>query len=198
MRDKEIIDFELQLKDLETIESRIIKAKKLAKIGNKDGKVLLDLLEQYKVHLESGNSARSIDIEDEKKPKDLFLLTDKPVLYVCNVDEASIITGNKYVEAIKEIIKDENANLLVIAAQTEADIAELDEYEERQMFLEDLGLKVTIIEKDSRLGGVCLNVGCIPSKTLLVQAPSKTQSTEVIEQTLFIISFPSESTSSEN
>lgn len=147
VRDKEIIDFELQLKDLETVEARIIKAKKLAKVGNKEGKILLDLLEQYKAHLESGKPARSIDIEDEKKPTDLFLLTDKPVLYVCNVDEGSITSGNTYVEAIREATKAENAEILVIAAQTEADIAELDEYEERQMFLEDLGLKEAGVAK---------------------------------------------------
>jgi GTP-binding protein YchF len=140
VRDKEIIDYELLLKDLETLETRLQKAQKLAKLGDKAGKTLLETLEIYKNHLESGKPARSVDIDEEKKPKDLFLLTEKPVLYVCNVDEASILTGNAYVEAVKEAVKSENAEVLVIAAQTEAEIAELDSYEERKMFLDDLGL----------------------------------------------------------
>lgn len=158
VRDKEIIDYELQFKDLETIESRLEKAKKLVKIGDKTGKVLYDILLKYKEHLEAGNPARSIDIEEEKKPKDLFLLTDKPVMYVCNVDEASILTGNKHVDAVKEATKAENAEVLVIAAQTEADIAELDEYEERKMFLDDLGLNEAGVAKLIRAAYSLLNL----------------------------------------
>ncbi len=158
VRDKEIIDYELQLKDLETIETRIQKAQKLAKVGDKAGKTLLEVLETYKKHIESGKPARSVDIDEEKRPKDLFLLTEKPVMYVCNVDEASILTGNKYVDAIKEAVKDENAMVLVIAAQTEAEIAELEEYEERKMFLEDLGLAEAGVAKLIRSAYSLLNL----------------------------------------
>ena len=99
---------------------------------------------QYKEALEAGKSARTVtfDTEDEQQAaKNLFLLTSKPVLYVCNVDDTSAANGNKYVDAVREAIKDENAQLLIISAQTEADIAELESYEEKQMFLEDMGLK---------------------------------------------------------
>jgi len=158
VRDKEIIDFELQLKDLETIEARILKAQKLAKVGDKAGKTLHEMLLKYKTHLESGQPARSVDIEEDKRPKDLFLLTDKPVMYVCNVDEASILTGNAHVEAVRAATKDENAEILVIAAQTEADIAELEEYEERKMFLDDLGLKEAGVAKLIRTAYSLLNL----------------------------------------
>lgn len=143
VRDKEIIDTELQLKDLETIESRIAKVQKQAQTGgDKTAKRIYDILSQYKTILEQGKSARTIELdkEDQKLMYDLHLLTDKPVLYVCNVDEASAVNGNALVDAVKEAIKDENAQLLIVAAATEADIAELETYEERQMFLEEVGL----------------------------------------------------------
>ncbi len=144
VRDKEIIDTELQLKDLETIENRLAKTEKLATIGgNKEAKVELGVLQAYKAALESGKSARTVQFESKEEQQaahDLFLLTSKPVLYVCNVDEASAVSGNAYVEAVREAVKDEGAEILVIAARTEADIAELESYEERQMFLEDAGL----------------------------------------------------------
>ena len=145
IRDKEIIDTELQLKDLETVEARISKVQKQAQTGgDKMAKRLYDILIQYKTALEQGRSARTIKLdnkEDQKLANDLFLLTDKPVLYVCNVDESSAVSGNKYVEMVREAIKEESADLLVVAAKTESEIAELETYEERQMFLEEVGLK---------------------------------------------------------
>lgn len=144
IRDKEIIDTELQLKDLETIEGRIAKVQKQAQSGgDKAAKRLLEILLQYKDALEKGLSARTVVIdnkEDQKLAHDLFLLTSKPVLYVCNVDEASAVKGNKYVDMVRELVKTENAELLIVAAKTEAEIAELETYEERQMFLEEAGL----------------------------------------------------------
>ncbi|MBO5182297.1 MAG: redox-regulated ATPase YchF [Paraprevotella sp.] len=145
VRDKEIIDTELQLKDLETIENRIKRVEKVAKVGgDKQAKIEYDVLLQYKEALEQGRSARTVsfDTEDEMAAaKNLFLLTSKPVLYVCNVDDQSAAAGNPYVEAVREAIKGEEADVLIISAQTEADIAELESYEEKQMFLEDMGLK---------------------------------------------------------
>ncbi len=143
VRDKEIIDTELQLKDLETIEGRIERLEKQARHGN-DPKIkkMFELALRYKTVLEQGKSARTLELFDEeaKIAREFFLLTNKPVMYVCNVDEASAKTGNKYVEAVKAAVKDENAELLMIAAATEADIAELETYEEKQLFLEELGL----------------------------------------------------------
>ena len=145
VRDKEIIDTELQLKDLETVEARIKKTEKIAMVGHdKDAKVEYDLLVRYKEALLQGKSARTVEfINDDEAAasKNMFLLTTKPVLYVCNVDDASAKEGNQYVEAVREAIKDEDAELIIISAQTEADIAELEDYEEKQMFLEDMGLE---------------------------------------------------------
>ena len=144
VRDKEIIDTELLLKDLETIESRIGKVQKQAAIGEKAAKRQYEILCRYKEAIEGGKAARTVEIdnkEDAKWVQELCLLTNKPVLYVCNVDEASITNGNAYVDAVREAIKEENAELLVVAAATEADIAELDSYEERQIFLEELGIE---------------------------------------------------------
>ncbi|MBW8325747.1 MAG: redox-regulated ATPase YchF [Prolixibacteraceae bacterium] len=150
VRDKETIDIELQLKDLETVESRIAKVEKQAKAGNDiEAKRMYKILSTYKDVLVQGKSARTVEIDDQdvKLVKDLQLLTNKPILYVCNVDEASVVTGNAYVEAVKEAIKDENAEMLMIAAATEADIADLESFEERQMFLEDLGLQESGVNK---------------------------------------------------
>ena len=145
VRDKEVIDTELQLKDLETVETRIKRVEKQANVGgDKMAKVELGLLLRYKEALEQGKSARVVELEnadEEAVAKQMFLLTTKPVLYVCNVDDQSAKTGNSYVEAVREAIKDEEAQLLIISAQTEADIAELESYEEKQMFLEDMGLE---------------------------------------------------------
>ncbi len=151
VRDKEIIDTELQLKDLETIENRLEKLEKQAKHGNDPkAKKMVEVAKKYKEVLESGQSARTLQLKSEEEvkiAKDFFLLTNKPVLYACNVDEASAKTGNTFVEQVKEAIKDEDAELLVIAAATEADIAELEEYEEKQLFLEELGLKEPGVNK---------------------------------------------------
>lgn len=145
VRDKEIIDYELQLKDLETIESRIQKVQKQAQTGgDKVAKQTYDILVKYKEALEQGKSARTVQFEtkDEQKiAKELFLLTSKPVLYVCNVDEASAVNGNKYVEMVREAIKEEGAELLVVAAKIESEIAEFETYEEREMFLSEIGLE---------------------------------------------------------
>lgn len=143
VRDKEIIDTELQLKDLETIESRISKVQKQAQTGgDKQAKAMYDIYVLYRDALLQGKSARTVVLDelDRKLVKDLYLLTDKPVMYVCNVDEASAVSGNAYVEAVREAVKEEGAEILVVAAATEADIAELETYEERQMFLEEVGL----------------------------------------------------------
>ena len=144
VRDKGIIDTELQLKDLETIENRIAKVAKQAQTGgDKIAKRQYDILMRYKEVLEQGLCARTLELDKEERKvvSDLNLLTDKPVLYVCNVDEASAVTGNAHTEAVKAAIADEKAEMLIVAAATEADIAELETYEERQMFLEDMGLK---------------------------------------------------------
>ncbi len=145
VRDKEIIDYELQLKDLETIESRIQKVQKQAQTGgDKVAKLTFDVLVKYKEALEQGKSARTVQFEskdEQKAARELFLLTSKPVLYVCNVDEGSAVNGNEYVDMVRESIKDEDADILIVAAKTESDIAELDTYEDRQMFLEEVGLE---------------------------------------------------------
>ena len=145
VRDKEVVDLELQIKDLETVESRLAKSQKQATTGgDKNAKKLVDLLLRYKEALEQGKSCRTVDLTNEEEvalAKDLYLLTNKPVMYVCNVDDASAATGNKYVDAVREAVKDENAEILVISAKTESEIAEMDSYEDRQMFLEEMGLK---------------------------------------------------------
>ena len=145
VRDKEIIDYELTLKDLETVESRLAKTLKQAQTGgDKLAKMQYEVLRQIKEALDKGLPARSVhfDTPDEQKFfRELFLLTAKPVLYVCNVDDASAVSGNKYVDAVREAIKDEDADLLIVAAQTESEIAELDTWEERQEFLNEIGLE---------------------------------------------------------
>jgi GTP-binding protein YchF len=142
IRDKEIIDTELQLKDLDSIEKKIQKVAKGAQIGDKEQKKAFDVLTVYKNHLLSGKSARTAPVAEEDKEyiEDIWLLTAKPVMYVCNVEEKSVNTGNAYVEKVKAAVKDENAQVLIISAQIESEIAQLDSYEERQMFLDDLGL----------------------------------------------------------
>ena len=160
VRDKEIIDTELQLKDLETVESRITKVQKQAVTGDKTAKRLFDILSRYKAALEQGKSARTVELdkEDRKVTSDLHLLTDKPVLYVCNVDEKSAVSGNAHVEAVREAIREENAQMLIVAAATEADIAELETYEERQMFLEEAGLEESGVNRLIRAAYSLLNL----------------------------------------
>ena len=144
VRDKEVVDLELQIKDLETVSARIAKVQKQATTGgDKEAKKLLALLLRYKDALEQGKSCRSVALlndEEAALAHDLFLLTNKPVLYVCNVDDASVVDGNRYVDAVREAVKDEHAEILVISARTESEIAEMEDYEDRQMFLEEMGL----------------------------------------------------------
>jgi len=144
IRDKEIIDTELQIKDLEAVDTRMKKVEKQAKTGNDpDAKKLYEVLGILKEHLEKGRSVRSAPIEPEQRVLiyDLFLLTDKPVLYVCNVDEASAKNGNAYVEKVREAVKDENAEIIVLAVALESDIAQLESYDEKMLFLDEVGLE---------------------------------------------------------
>ncbi len=144
VRDKEVVDTELQIKDLETVESRIAKVQKQANTGgDKDAKKLLDLLLRYKSALEAGKSCRTVELgsDEEAMAHDLFLLTNKPVMYVCNVDDSSAVNGNAYVDAVREATKDENAEILIISARTESDIAEMESYEDRKMFLDEMGIE---------------------------------------------------------
>ncbi len=150
IRDKETIDIELQLKDLDTVEKRMEKVKKAAKTGNKEAQAELALLERIYDTLMAGKSVRTIEPanQDEEEFLEAFqLITAKPVLYVCNVDEDAAVNGNAYVEQVRELVKDEDAEVIVLAVGTEADITELETYEERQMFLEDLGLSEPGVSK---------------------------------------------------
>ena len=161
IRDKETIDMELQLKDLETVEKKLDKVKKAARTGDKVALKELDLLTKVKENLEAAISVRAIDFTEKEREEfitPLQLLTDKPVLYVCNVDESSAVSGNDYVNKVLEAVKDENAEVLVLAVATEADIMELEEYEERQMFLEDLGLEEPGVSKLIRSAYKLLNL----------------------------------------
>ena len=143
LRDKEIIDIELQLKDLETVEKRLEKVHRAARTGDKDAQKLHALLSQIKMGLEAAKNVRQLDFSDKEREeviRGLQLLTDKPVLYVCNVSESDAATGNALVEEVQAIAAAENAEVLTLAVSIEADINELDTFEERQVFLEDLGL----------------------------------------------------------
>ena len=162
VRDKEVVDMELQIKDLETVENRIKKVEKQATTGgDKEAKKLLALLKRYQEVLLQGKSCRTVvpeNAEEEQMARDLYLLTNKPVMYVCNVDEASAVKGNAYVDAVRAAVADEHAEILVIAAKTESEIAEIEEYEDRQMFLEEMGLEesgvVRLIQGAYRLLGL--------------------------------------------
>ncbi|MBS1731030.1 MAG: redox-regulated ATPase YchF [Bacteroidetes bacterium] len=142
IRDKEIIDTELQLKDLETLDKRISKAEKMSK-SDKEAANSLEILKGLKSHIEKGENARSFEASKtdwEKYITELFLLTAKPVIYVCNVDEKSVVTGNIHTEAFKKSVAQENAEILFISAAIESDIAQMENYDDRQLFLEDMGL----------------------------------------------------------
>ena len=143
VRDKETIDFELQIKDLETITKIRDKNIRTAKSGNKDAQKIVTSLEKYITHLESGKSARSLDATESDLDviSDLHLLTAKPILYVCNVDENTMKSGNKHVDAVRELVKDEDAEILLIATAIESEIADLEDFEEQKMFLEEMGLE---------------------------------------------------------
>ena len=143
IRDKETIDLELQLKDLETVEKRLEKVSRAARTGNKEAIKELEVLNQLQQGLSAATSVRALSISDGDRQSyvnSMQLLTDKPVLYVCNVDESSAVNGNAYVNQVRQVAETEQADVLVLAVSTEADINELDTYEERQLFLDDMGL----------------------------------------------------------
>lgn len=145
VRDMEVINYELQLKDLETVDSRLVKTEKAAKVGaDKTAKMQVSVLQKYKEALEQGKPARSVELdgaEEQKFAKELFLLTNKPVLYVCNVDDASAVNGNAYTEKVRQAAEAEGAGVMIVSARTESEIAELDTAEERREFLEEMGLE---------------------------------------------------------
>ena len=143
VRDKDVIDMELQLKDLEAVEKRLDKAKKAARTGDKEAMKMLAIIEKYQSHLEAGKSIRSLEMDEEsmKLVGDMQLITEKPVLYVCNVDEDSAVSGNNHTKAVEELVKDEECEVMYLCAGMESDISELETFEEKQMFLEELGLE---------------------------------------------------------
>ena len=143
IRDKETIDIELQLKDLETVEKRLEKVNRAAKTGNKEAQTEKALLDRVREALLQAKSARTVvpqNVDEEALFEDFQLITAKPVLYVCNVDESAAVNGNKYVDQIRELVKEEDAEVIILSVGAEADITELESYEERQVFLEDMGL----------------------------------------------------------
>ncbi len=160
VRDLETIDLELQVKDLESVEKKIQKLERAAKTGDKDAKLGLEVLIRFRDHFENFNNARTLDIRDEDKKyiDDMFLLTVKPVIYVCNVDEKSATTGNSYVEKVREFLKDKNAEILVIAGAIEAEIADLENKEDRLAFLKDAGLSEPGVDKLVRAAYKMLNL----------------------------------------
>ena len=172
VRDKEIIDYELQLKDLETIEGRIGRVQKQAQTGgDKQAKLQYDVLSQYKAALEQGKPARTVQFESKEEQKvahDLFLLTNKPVLYVCNVDDASAVGGNRYVDMVREAVKEEGAEILIVAAKIESEIAELDSYEDKQMFLGEIGLEESGVNRLIKAAYKLLNL-----ETFLTAGPQE-------------------------
>lgn len=161
IRDKEIIDTELQLKDLETIESRLAKTQKAAYAGNKDAKVEAAVMEAYKAALDAGKNARTVTFEtkdEQEVARNLFLLTSKPVLYVCNVDETAAKDGNEWTKKIEEIAAEEGAESMIVAAKTEEDIAGFESYEDKQLFLEELGLEESGVNRLIKKAYALLNL----------------------------------------
>lgn len=160
VRDKEIIDTELLFKDIETAEKRFDKLKKGAKGGGKDEKRLVEIGQEILDHLMAGKPARSLELDEtgEVILKEMMLLTSKPVLYVCNVDEESVLTGNAHTERLKELVKPEKAQVILISAAIEADIVELEDVEERMMFLEEMGLTEPGVNKVIQAGYKLLNL----------------------------------------
>jgi ribosome-binding ATPase len=143
VRDKEIIDTELQLKDLDSVEKKIAKTEKTVR-NDKDAPACIEVLNRLKAFMEQGKNARAFEVSKEDREKyidDLFLLTMKPVIYVCNVDEKSVVSGNAHTKAVQDAVNDENAEILFVSAAIESDIAVMESYDDRQMFLEDMGLK---------------------------------------------------------
>lgn len=160
VRDIETLDFELQVKDLESVEKKCERLQRAVKVGDKEAVRNLDVLKRFKEHIEGFNNARTLNVTEEEKKvvDDLFLLTMKPVMYVCNVDDASAVSGNKYVEQVKEYLKNSNAEVLVIAGSIESDIADLDDPEDRKAFLQDAGLEEPGVDKMVRAAYKLLNL----------------------------------------
>jgi len=160
VRDKEIIDFEMLFKDLESVEKKKSKLEKLVKAGEKNAKRDLEIIQEYIAHFENGIPARLLNFDEDKTRvvADLFLLTEKPVLYVCNVDEKSAVGGNKYVTALSEVLKNENAEFLIIAGRAEEEIAEFESDEDKKEFLGDLGLEEPGVNKMIRAAYTLLNL----------------------------------------
>jgi len=160
VRDKETIDFELQVKDMESVEKRIQKWEKLIKTGDKKAKPALEALHRIKAHLEDLQNLRTLDLSDFELEviADLLLLTLKPVIYVCNVDESSATSGNKYVDNMRTAVQDEDSEVLIIAGQMEAEIAELEDEEDRKSFLDDIGLEEPGVNKMIRSAYHLLNL----------------------------------------
>ena len=161
IRATEIIDTELQLKDLETIEARYAKTQKIASTGNKDAKIEFQVLTAYREALLEGKNARTVSFdskEEQDAAKNLFLLTSKPVLYVCNVDETAASTGNEWTKKVEELAKEEGAEAMIVAAKTEEDIAGFDNYEDKQMFLEELGLEESGVNRLIKKAYALLNL----------------------------------------
>ena len=160
VRDIETIDFELQVKDVESVTKKIERYQKLVKIGDKDARHGVEVLIGLKEHLESMQNARDYEIPDTDKKhlEDMFLLTSKPIIYVCNVDDASAVNGNSYVEKVKEALKDQNTEILVIAGKLEAEIADLEDETDRKEFLDDAGLTEPGVNKLIRSAYSLLNL----------------------------------------
>ncbi|MEY3048932.1 MAG: redox-regulated ATPase YchF [Bacteroidota bacterium] len=160
IRDKEIIDIELQLKDLETIEKKILSLARVIKSGDKDAVKENELALKIKDGLEQSISVRGLDLDasDMEVIKGFNLITSKPVMYVCNVDEASVLSGNAYVDQVRAAVANENAEVLIIGAKIEADIAELETYDERKMFLDELGLDEPGVNRLIRSAYALLNL----------------------------------------
>jgi GTP-binding protein YchF len=158
IRDKEVIDTELQLKDLDSVDKKLSKVEKMAKTGDREIQQSIEILKSLKVHLEQGKNARGFVASKEDKEKfinDMFLLTIKPVIYVCNVDEKSVVKGNQFTEQVKKAIQDEKAEILFVSAAIESEIAVMESFDDRKLFLEDLGLSesgvVRLIKSTYRL-----------------------------------------------
>ena len=149
VEDKEIIDTELQLRDLDSVDKRIQRVEKTAKSGDAKAKRELETLLKFKAHLEQGKNARSLAMEAESRAviRELQLLTDKPIIYVANVEESKVNTGNKWSDMLQEISDSENAEMIIVSAAIEAQIAEFDDPEEKEMFLDEYGLKESGLSK---------------------------------------------------
>lgn len=160
MRDKDIVDFELQVRDLELVSRKIQRTEKLIKAGDKEAKKIMEVLLKYKAHFENFGNARDIDLSDDDKKyvHELQLLTAKPMIYVCNVDEKSALTGNKYTKAVSDALAGENAEILIIAGALEAEIAELEDAEDREVFLADAELTEPGVNKLIRAAYKTLNL----------------------------------------